>query len=94
MTKVLEFQHQHQSSNEYSGLIFFRIDWLDLVAIQGTLKSPLQQFKSISSLVLSFLYNPTLTSIRDYWKYQVDLLINAKGGKGELEELEGMKPVL
>ena len=41
---------------------------MDLVAIQGTLKSPLPQLKSISSLVLSFLYNPTLTSIRDYWK--------------------------
>ena len=50
--------------------ISFRMDWLDLLAVQGTLKSLLQhpQFKSINSLVLSFLYSPTLTSIHDYWK--------------------------
>ena len=52
------------SSNEYSGLISFRIDWFNLLAVQGTLKS-LLQFKSINSLVLSFLYGPTLTSIYD-----------------------------
>ena len=56
-------------SNEYSGLISFRMDWLDLLAVQGTLKSLLQaQFKSINSSALSFLYNPTLTSVHDYWK--------------------------
>ena len=56
-------------SNEYSGLISFRMDCLDLLAIQGTLKSsPAPRFKSISSSVLSFLYGPTLTSIHDYWK--------------------------
>ena len=55
--------------NEYSGLISFRIDWLDLLAIQGTLKSsPTPQSKSNNSSVLSFLYHPTLTSIHDYWK--------------------------
>ena len=50
-------------SNEYSGQISFRIDWLDLLAIQGTLKSlssPTPQFNDISSSVLSFLYSPTL----------------------------------
>ena len=57
------------SSNEYSGLISFRMDWLDLLAFQGTLKSLLQhQFKSINSSALSFLYSPTLTSIHDHWK--------------------------
>ena len=54
--------------NEYSGLIFFRMDWLDLPAVQGTLKSLTPQFKNINSLVLSFLYSPTLTSIHNYWK--------------------------
>ena len=57
--------------NEYSGLISFRLDWFDLLAVQETLKSLLQQtpqFKSISSLVLSFLYSPILTSIHDNWK--------------------------
>ena len=76
-----ELQLQHQvtngsfsfsisPSNEYSELICFRIDWWDLCAVQGTLKSLLStpQFKSINSLVFSFLCSPTLTSIHDYWK--------------------------
>ena len=46
------------------------MDWLDLLAVQGTLKSSLTpQFKS-NSLVLSFLDSPTVTSIHDYWKNQ------------------------
>ena len=55
-------------SNEYSGLISFRMDWLDLLAVHRTLKSLLQQFESISSSVLSLLCGPTPTSIHDYWK--------------------------
>ena len=56
-------------SNEYSGLISFRVDWLDLLAVQGTLESfPTPLFKSINSLALSFLYSPALTSVHDYWK--------------------------
>ena len=39
VAEVLEFQLQHNLSNEYSGLISFRINWLDLLAFQGTLKS-------------------------------------------------------
>ena len=52
-------------ANEYSGLISFRIDCLDLLAVQGTLKGLLQhpQFKSINSSALSFLHSSTLTSI-------------------------------
>ena len=42
---------------------------MDLLAVQGTLKSsPTPQFKIINSSVLSFLYSPTLTSIHEYWK--------------------------
>ena len=57
-------------SNEYLGIISFRIDWLDLLAIQGTLKesSPEPQFKSMNSSVLSLFYGPTLISIHDYGK--------------------------
>ena len=56
-------------SNKHPGLVSFRIDWLDLLAVQGTLKSLLQhQFKSINSPELSFLHRPTLTSIHDQWK--------------------------
>ena len=57
-------------SNEYSGLISFRMDWLDLLCSlrDSQESSPTPQFKSINSSVLSFLYSPTLTSIHDYWK--------------------------
>ena len=60
------------SSNEHPGLISFRMDWLDLLAVQGSSQesSPTPQFKSINSSALSFLYSPTLTSIHDYWKNQ------------------------
>ena len=58
------FSFNISPSNEYSGLISFRMDWLDLLEVQETLKSLLQHhFKSISSSVLNFLYSPTLTSI-------------------------------
>ena len=56
-------------SKEHPGLISFRTDWLDLLAVQGTLESsPTPQFKSINSSALSLLHSPTLTSIHDYWK--------------------------
>ena len=69
VTKVWSFSFNISPSNEYSGLISFRMDWLDLLAVQGTQESsPTPQFRSINSLVLSFLYGPILTSIHDYWK--------------------------
>ena len=68
--KYWSFSFSISPSNECSGLISFRMDWLDLLAVQGTLQesSPTPQFKSINFSVLSFLYSPTLTSIHDYWK--------------------------
>ena len=67
--KYWSFSFRISPSNEYSGVISSRIDWFDLLAVQGTLKSsPIPQFKSISSLVHSFLYSPTLTFIHDYKK--------------------------
>jgi len=68
--KYWSFSFNISSSNEHSGLISFRMDWLDLLAVQGTLKSLLQHCCSKASIssVLSFLYSPTLTSIHDYWK--------------------------
>ena len=51
VARVLEFQLQDQSSNEYSGPISFRMDWLDLLAVQGTLKSLLQQHSSKASIL-------------------------------------------
>ena len=69
-TRFWSFSFSISPFNEYSGLISFRMDWLDLLAVQVTLKSLLQHHssKSINSLVLSFLYSPTLTSIHDHWK--------------------------
>ena len=67
--KDWSFSFNISRSNEYSGLISFRMDWLDLLAVEETQESsPTPQFKSINSLALSFLYSPTLTSIHDYWK--------------------------
>ena len=68
--KYWSFSFNISPSNEYSGLISFRMDWLDILAIQWTLKSLLQHHSSKASilLALSFLYSPTLISIHDYWK--------------------------
>jgi len=51
VAKALEFQLQHESSNEHPGLISFRMDWLDLLAVQGTLKSLLQHHSSKVSIL-------------------------------------------
>ena len=67
--KYWSFRFSNSPSNENSGLVSFRIDWFDLLAVQETFESsPTPQFKSINSLVLTFLYGPTLTSIHGYWK--------------------------
>ncbi|CAI9169264.1 unnamed protein product [Rangifer tarandus platyrhynchus] len=66
--KYWSFSFNISPSNEHPGLIF-RMGSLDLLAVQGTLKSsPTPQFKSINSSALSFLYSPTLTSTHDHWK--------------------------
>ena len=74
--KYWSFSFSISPSNEYSGLIYFRIDWLDFLAVQGTLKSSAAlQFKNINSWALSFLSGLTLTSVHDYWKnYSFDYI--------------------
>ena len=67
--KYWSFSFSISPSDEYSGLISFRIDWFDLLAVQGTLKSLLQHHSLKASIsVLSLLYGPTLTSVHDYWE--------------------------
>ena len=51
VAKVLEFQLNISPTNEHPGLISFRIDWLDLLVVQGTLKSPLQHHSSKASIL-------------------------------------------
>ena len=73
--KYWSFSFSISLFSEYSGLISFRMDCLDLLAVLGTLKNLLQHHsskvsiqKSVNSLALSFLYTSTLTSIYDYLK--------------------------
>ena len=71
------FSFNISSPKEYAEYISFRMDWLDLLAVQGTLQSLLQyhsskilvlQCSAFFMIQLSPPYGPTLTSIRDYWK--------------------------
>ena len=56
-------------SNEHPGLISFRMDWLDFLEVQRTLKSLLQHHTSKASILLcSAFFTPILTSIHDHWK--------------------------
>ena len=68
--KYWSFSFSISPSNEYSGLISFRMHWLDLLAVQGTLRSLLQHHSSKASFLWPspFFIVPTLTSIHDYWK--------------------------
>ena len=68
--KYWSFSFNISPFNERPGLISFRMDWLDLLAVWGTPKSLLQHHSSKASifLTLSFLYSPTLTSIHNKWK--------------------------
>ena len=57
LQKYWSFSFGISPSDEYPGLISFRIDWFDLLTVQGTLESsPTPQFKSINSSVLSFFF--------------------------------------
>ena len=68
--KYWRFTFNISPSNEYSGLIPFRIDWFNLHAIQGILKSLLQHHNTKASILwcLAFFTVPTLTSIHNYWE--------------------------
>ena len=66
--KYWSFSFSIISSKESPGLISFRMDWLDLLAVQGTLKSLLQHHSSKASILRHLLHSPTLTSIHDHRK--------------------------
>ena len=68
--KYWSFSFSISPSNEHPGLISFRMNWFNLLAVQVTLKSLLRYHssKSINFSVLSFLYSPILMSMHEYWK--------------------------
>ena len=69
--KCWSFSFSISPCNEYSGLIFFKMDWLDLLAVQGTVKSLLQHHSSKASILRHsafFIVQLTCTCIHDYWK--------------------------
>ena len=66
--KYWSFSFSIRPSNEYSGLISFRIDWFDLLARDSQESLLAAQFENISSSVFSLVYGPTLTFKHDYWK--------------------------
>ena len=72
--KCWSFCFNISPSTEHPGPISLRMDWLDFLAVQGTLQSPcpgvfsITTVQSINSSALSLLYGQTLTSVHDYWK--------------------------
>ena len=79
-TKYWSFSFSVSPFSEYSGLISFRLDWFDLLIVQGTLKSLLQHHSSKASILwclANLLYGLALTSIHDHWKnysfYYIDI---------------------
>ena len=68
--KYWSFSFSISPSNEYPGLVSFRIDWFNLLAVQGTSQesSPKQQFESINSSAQVSLWSNS-HSINDYWKH-------------------------
>ena len=66
--KYWSFSFSISPSNEYSGLIFSRIDWFDLFAVQGTLKSLLQHHTSKVSFLRHSAFFTAQLSVNNYWK--------------------------
>ena len=81
--KYWRFSFSISPSKEYLGLISFRMDWFDLLAVQGTQGTLLQHrsSKALVSSALSCVYGPTLTSIHDYWKKTIALTRQTFVGK-------------
>ena len=72
--KYWRFSFNISPSNDRSGLISFKMDWLDLLAVQGTLKSLLQYDSSKASILQNLAFFMVLFS-HDYWKnYSLDYL--------------------
>ena len=68
VAKYWSFSFSISPSNEHPGLISFRMDWLDLFAVQGTLKILLQHHSSKASILRCWAFMVELTSVHDYWE--------------------------
>ena len=68
--KYWSFNFSISPSNNYSGLISLKIDWFDLLAVQGTLRSLLLHHSTNASILWCsiFLYGPALTTVHDHWE--------------------------
>ena len=67
--KYWSFSFSISPSNEHSGLISFKIDWLDLLVVQGTLKSLLQHHSSKASILQRSAFSAVqLSPMHDHWK--------------------------
>ena len=73
--KFWSFSFNISPSNEYSGLISFRMDWLDLLVVQGTLKSLLQYHSSKASILQRSAFFNTLFSIKIFEHYGQPLFL-------------------
>ena len=74
--KSWSFSFSISSSSEYSGLISLKIDWFDLLALQGTFRSPLQHHSLKASVLWNsaFFTGPTLTTVYDHWEDYISWL--------------------
>ena len=79
--KYWSFSFSISPSNEYSGLVSSRMDWLDLLTVQGTLRSLLQHHSSKASILWCSAFFSTLISIHDYWKKTIALTRQTFVGK-------------
>ena len=68
MAKYWSFSFSISPSNKYLGFISYRVDWFDLLAVQGALKNILQHHS-----LKAALYGPALTSVHDYGKKTIAL---------------------
>ena len=92
--KYWSFSFSISPSNEYSGLISFRIEWFYLLAVLWSLKSLCQHhFESINSSVPSLLYVPTLASIHDYWRNCTPVFLPGKSHGGFQRSLAGSQSI-
>ena len=88
--KYWSFNLSLSPSNEYSGLISFRMDWVDLLAVQGTLKSLLQHHSSKASILQHsalFIVQLSHPSIYDYWKIALTVALTIQTFVGKVMSL-------